>query len=216
MGYWTDGAEERLLIGTADAWLLSLDARTGRPDPQFGVDGRVDLTVGIRDVVRSTNFSARRPLVAGDVVVVGNSIGDSSRTRRMPPGDVQAYDVRTGRKLWTFHTIPREYESGYETWLNGSAEYTGNANVWAGIAYDPQLDYLYMATSTPTNNFYGGERLGDNLLRRERGLRGGEDRRARLAFPSGAPRHLGLRLRRHAGAWATSPSTDARSRRSCR
>ena len=163
MGYWTDGAEERLLIGTADAWLLSLDARTGRPDPQFGVDGKVDLTVGIRDVVRSTNFSARRPLVAGDVVVVGNSIGDMSRTRRMPPGDVQAYDVRTGRKLWTFHTIPREYESGYETWLNGSAEYTGNANVWAGIAYDPELDYLYMATSTPSNNFYGGERLGDNL-----------------------------------------------------
>ena len=163
MGYWTDGAEERLLIGTADAYLLSLDARTGRPDPAFGEDGRVDLTIGIRDVVRSTNFSARRPLVAGDIVVVGNSIGDSSRTRRMPPGDVQAYDVRTGRKLWTFHTIPREYEAGYETWLNGSAEYTGNANVWAGMAYDPELDYVYMATSTPTNNFYGGERPGDNL-----------------------------------------------------
>ena len=163
MGYWTDGAEERLLIGTADAYLLSLDARTGRPDPAFGEDGKVDLTIGIRDVVRSTNFSARRPLVAGDIVVVGNSIGDSSRTRRMPPGDVQAYDVRTGRKLWTFHTIPREYEAGYETWLNGSAEYTGNANVWAGMAYDPELDYVYMATSTPTNNFYGGERPGDNL-----------------------------------------------------
>ena len=163
MGYWTDGTEERLLIGTADAYLLSLDARTGRPDPAFGEDGKVDLTIGIRDVVRSTNFSARRPLVAGDIVVVGNSIGDSSRTRRMPPGDVQAYDVRTGRKLWTFHTIPREFESGYETWLNGSAEYTGNANVWAGMAYDPELDYVYMATSTPTNNFYGGERPGDNL-----------------------------------------------------
>ena len=163
MGYWTDGSAERLLIGTADAYLLSLDARTGRPDPDFGDNGQVDLTIGIRDVVRSTNFSARRPLVAGDVVVVGNSIGDSSRTRRMPPGDVQAYDVRTGRKLWTFHTIPREYEFGYETWLNGSAEYTGNANVWAGMAYDSELDYVYMATSTPTNNFYGGERPGDNL-----------------------------------------------------
>ena len=163
MGYWTDGTAERLLIGTADAYLLSLDARTGRPDPAFGDNGKVDLTIGIRDVVRSTNFSARRPLVAGDIVVVGNSIGDSSRTRRMPPGDVQAYDVRTGRKLWTFHTIPREYEAGYETWLNGSAEYTGNANVWAGMAYDPELDYVYMATSTPTNNFYGGERPGDNL-----------------------------------------------------
>ena len=163
MGYWTDGTAERLLIGTADAYLLSLDARTGRPDPAFGDNGKVDLTIGIRDVARSTNFSARRPLVAGDIVVVGNSIGDSSRTRRMPPGDVQAYDVRTGRKLWTFHTIPREYEAGYETWLNGSAEYTGNANVWAGMAYDPELDYVYMATSTPTNNFYGGERPGDNL-----------------------------------------------------
>lgn len=163
MGYWSDGAEERLLIGTADAYLLSLDARTGEPDPAFGDNGRVDLTTGIRDVVRGTNFSARRPLVAGDIVIVGNSIQDSSRTRQAPPGDVQAYDVRTGRKLWTFHTIPREYEAGYDTWLNGSAEYTGNANVWAGIAYDPDLGYLYMASSTPTNNLYGGERPGDNL-----------------------------------------------------
>ena len=163
MGYWTDGTEERLLVGTHDAYLLSLDARTGQPDADFGANGKVDLTVDIRDVVRGTNFSGRRPLVAGDVVIVGNSIGDVSRTRQMPPGDVQAYDVRTGRKLWTFHTIPREYEAGYDTWLNGSAEYTGNANVWAGIAYDPELDYLYMASSTPTNNLYGGERPGNNL-----------------------------------------------------
>ena len=164
IGYWTDGTVERLLIGTADAYILSLDARTGKPDPAFGEGGKVDLTIGIRDVVRGTNFSARRPLVAGDVVVVGNSIGDTSRTRQMPPGDVQAYDVRTGKKLWTFHTVPKEYEAGYDTWLNGSAEYTGNSNVWAGIAYDPELDYLYMASSTPTNNFYGGERLGNNLF----------------------------------------------------
>lgn len=163
MGYWSDGTAERLFIGTADAYLLSLNARTGKPDPEFGNNGKVDLTIGIRDVVRSTNFSARRPLVAGDIVVIGNSIGDTTRTRRMPPGDVQAYDARTGRKLWTFHTVPKEYESGYDTWLNGSAEYTGNANVWAGIAYDPELDYLYLASSTPTNNLYGGDRLGDNL-----------------------------------------------------
>ena len=163
MGHWSDGTAERLLIGTADAYLLSLNAKTGEPDPAFGTNGKVDLTIGIRDVVRGTNFSARRPLVAGDVVIVGNSIGDVTRTRQMPPGDVQAYDVRTGKKLWTFHTIPKEYEAGYDTWLNGSAEYTGNANVWAGIAWDPELDYLYMASSTPTNNLYGGERPGDNL-----------------------------------------------------
>ena len=164
MGYWTDGTEERLLVGTADAYLLALNAKTGQPAPAFGEHGKVDLTTDIRDAVRSTNFSARRPLVAGDVVVVGSSVADASRTRQAPPGDVQAYDVRTGKKLWTFHTIPREYEAGYDTWLNGSADYTGNANVWAGLAYDPELDYVYMATSAPTNNHYGGERPGDNLF----------------------------------------------------
>ena len=97
------------------------------------------------------------------MVVVGNAIADGFRTKEMPPGDVQAYDVRTGRKLWTFHTIPKEYEAGYETWLNGSAEFTGNANVWNGMAYDPELDYVYLPTSTPTHNEYGGNRPGDNL-----------------------------------------------------
>ena len=162
--HWADGDDERLLIGTADAYLLALDARTGEPVPEFGAGGRVDIAADIADVVRSTNFSARRPLVAGDIVIVGSSIQDSSRAPRSPRGDVQAYDVRTGRKLWTFHTIPREYEAGYDTWLNGSAERAGNANVWAGIAWDPELDYLYMASSTGTNNFYGGDRPGDNLF----------------------------------------------------
>ena len=170
VGYWTDGTVERILIGTHDAYLISIDAATGTPDPDFGNAGRVDLTLGIRNVMRSTNFSAKRPLVAGDVVIVGNSIADAGRgtigdprTRQLPPGDVKAFDVRTGALLWTFHTVPREYEAGYETWLNGSAEHTGNANVWAGMAYDPELDYVYLPTSTPTNDSYGGDRLGDNL-----------------------------------------------------
>ena len=170
VGYWTDGTVERILIGTHDAYLISIDAATGTPDPGFGNAGRVDLTLGIRNVMRSSNFSAKRPLVAGDVVIVGNSIADAgrgtigdARTRQLPPGDVKAFDVRTGALLWTFHTVPREYEAGYETWLNGSAEHTGNANVWAGMAYDPELDYVYLPTSTPTNDSYGGDRLGDNL-----------------------------------------------------
>ena len=163
LSYWTDGTEERLILGTNDARLVSIDARTGEPDPDFGVGGKVDIMVDIRDAVRGTNFAARRSLIAGDVVVVGNAIADGFRTKEMPPGDVQAYDIRTGKKLWTFHTIPREYESGYETWLNGSAEFTGNANVWNGMAYDPELDYVYLPTSTPTHNEYGGNRPGDNL-----------------------------------------------------
>lgn len=163
LAYWTDGTEERLILGTNDARLISIDARTGEPDPLFGEAGKVDIMVGIRDAVRGTNFAARRALIAGDVVVVGNAIADGFRTKEMPPGDVQAYDVRTGKKLWTFHTIPKEYEAGYDTWLNGSAEYSGNANVWNGMAYDPELDYVYLPTSTPTHNEYGGNRHGDNL-----------------------------------------------------
>jgi quinoprotein glucose dehydrogenase len=163
LSYWTDGTAERLILGTNDARLVSIDAKTGEPDPNFGVGGKVDIMVDIRDAVRGTNFAARRALIAGDVVVVGNAIADGFRTKEMPPGDVQAYDARTGKKLWTFHTIPKEYESGYETWLNGSAEFTGNANVWNGMAYDPELDYVYLPTSTPTHNEYGGNRHGDNL-----------------------------------------------------
>ena len=163
LAYWTDGTAERLLVGTTDAYLLSVDARTGQPDPAFGDDGRVDLIVGIRDAVRAVNFSGRRPLIAGDVAVVGNSVADNSRNKEAPPGYVQAFDVRTGELLWTFHTVPKEYEAGYDTWLDGSAEYSGNTNVWAGMAYDPELDYVYLPTSTPNNDYYGGHRLGDNL-----------------------------------------------------
>ena len=163
LAYWTDGTEERLLLGTNDARLVSVDARTGEPDPDFGAGGKVDVMAGVRDAVRGTNFAARRALIAGDVVVVGAAVADGFRTKEMPPGDVPAYDVRTGRKLWTFHTIPKEYEAGYETWLDGSAEYTGNANVWNGMAYDPELGYVYLPTSTATHNEYGGNRPGDNL-----------------------------------------------------
>ena len=164
LGYWTDGTEERLLLGTSDAYLISLDARTGTPDARFGSDGNADLTVGVRGAIRVTNFTARRPFVAGGVVVVGNSISDSIANKEMPPGDVQGFDVRTGERLWTFHTVPRKGEFGYETWEGSSADYSGNTNVWNGMAYDPELDYVYFATTTPTNDYYGGQRLGDNLF----------------------------------------------------
>jgi quinoprotein glucose dehydrogenase len=164
-GYWTDGKVERVLTGTHDGYLLSLDARTGKPDPAFGTDGRVDGNVGIRDVVRSTNLSLRGPFIAGNIAVVGSSISDQFRdAKRHPPGYVNAFDVRTGKHLWTFHTVPKADEFGYDTWLNGSAEYGGGNNVWGGMAFDPELDYLYLATSTPTGDYYGVDRPGDNLF----------------------------------------------------
>ena len=167
VAYWTDGRVERVLTGTHDAYLISLDARTGKPDPAFGDGGRADLTAGIRDAVRSTMLSARHPLVAGDVVVVGSSISDSGsrdRAKMTPPGYVHAFDVRTGKRVWTFHTIPRAGEFGFDTWQKGSAEFHGAANVWGGMAYDPELDYVYLPTSTPSGDYNGSSRPGNNLF----------------------------------------------------
>jgi quinoprotein glucose dehydrogenase len=165
LAYWADGTRERLLFGTSDAYLISIDARTGNVDASFGKNGKVDLIDGMPRAVRATNFSARRPLVAGDVVVIGSAISDPlSVMQQMPPGDVQAYDVRTGKRAWVFHTVPRAGEFGFRTWLNESALSNGSANVWAGMAYDPALGYVYMAGSSPDNNAYGGRRPGDNLF----------------------------------------------------
>jgi quinoprotein glucose dehydrogenase len=164
LAYWTDGSQERLLAGTEDAYLVSIDARTGLPDPRFGDRGKADLTVGIRDAIRAENFTSRRPLVAGNVVIVGSSIQDHVMRKEEPPGYVNAFDVRTGKRIWTFHTVPRAGEVGYDTWQDDAAEYTGSTNVWGGSVYDPELDYIYLATSTPTNNYYGGHRLGNNLF----------------------------------------------------
>src|SRR5262245_20673975 len=96
LAYWTDGRAERLFVGTGDAHLVSVDAKTGKADPTFGNGGRVDLTVGVPDAVRAVNFTARRPIIAGDAVVIGNSIADHVYNRQAPPGLVHAYDVRTG------------------------------------------------------------------------------------------------------------------------
>ena len=163
-GYWTNGTVERLLVGTPDAYLISVDARTGKPDLTFGTRGKADLTVGIRDAIRAVNYTARRPLVAGNVVVVGSSILDHVFQKEEPPGYVHGFDARTGKLLWTFYTIPRPGELGYDTWLDNSAEYSGSTNVWAGGIWDSELDYIYLPTSTPTNNYYGGHRPGDNLF----------------------------------------------------
>ena len=163
MSFWTDGTRERLLVPTSDAYLISIDTRTGKPDPAFGIEGKVDVAEGIAGVERAVNFAARRGVVAGDIVVVGSSISDVP-VKSTPKGDIKAYDVRTGNHLWTFHTVPRKGEFGYDSWLENSAEYSGSANAWAGMAYDPELDYVYVPTSTPTSDYYGGFRPGANLF----------------------------------------------------
>jgi quinoprotein glucose dehydrogenase len=102
--------------------------------------------------------------ICRDTVVVGSLIFDGGTMKEMTPGHVRAYDARTGEMKWIFHTIPQEGEFGVDTWEDDSWKYSGNTNVWAAFAADEDLNYVYAAVSTPTNDMYGGHRLGDNLF----------------------------------------------------
>ena len=169
VAYWTTGTEARIITVTPGFQLVALDARTGIPVRDFGKDGSVDLftqldlTGPIDPVGKIGNSSA--PVVSNNVIVVGPALtqGGTSPNRENVKGDVMAFDARTGKKLWVFHTIPRKGEPGYETWLNGSAEYTGNVGVWGPFSADDELGYVYLATESPTNDGYGGHRPGANL-----------------------------------------------------
>ena len=140
------------------------------------------------------------PMVVGDVVINGSSISDRRVTMEAIPGWVRAWDVRTGKHRWDFRPIPRPGEEGVETWKNDSWSYSGNANVWSMMSADEELGYVYLPTTTPTNDYYGGHRLGRQPVCREPGVRGRQDRQEGLAFSGGASRPVGLRLSRRADA----------------
>lgn len=165
VAYWSDGKRHRVLMPTNDAHLWSIDADTGKPDPKFGEEGRIDLTKGLGRPVDRRRYSViSAPMVVGDVVVVGSSIMDRPRKKQSPPGHVRGFDVRTGKRRWIFHSIPKKGEFGSDTWEDGSGEYSGNTNVWTLMSADPELGYVYLPFGTPTNDYYGGHRLGDNLF----------------------------------------------------
>ena len=165
LAYWTDGTRERLLLGTGDAWLIAVDAATGTLDPAFGTAGRVDLMDGVARATRATTFSnSSAPLVVGDIVIAGASVHDGPTTKEWPRGDVTAFDVRSGRRLWTFRSIPEKGTFGDDTWSGDAAEYTGSTNVWTTMSADAALGLVYLPFGTPTNDFYGGHRPGANLF----------------------------------------------------
>lgn len=165
VAYWSDGGEERIFIGTGDAYLIAINAKTGKPVETFGAGGRVDLAKNIPNALNAKNFAVTSPpLVCRDVVIVGASINDVPFQKTAPRGDVQAFDARTGKPAWTFHTIPQAGEFGNETWENESWKYTGNTNVWTLMSADEELGYVYLPVSTPTNDWYGGHRHGNNLF----------------------------------------------------
>jgi quinoprotein glucose dehydrogenase len=165
VAYWADGDDARILMPTNNAYLWALDAKTGQPVESFGDSGRTDLTLGLGRAVDRKRYSVMSaPVIVKDVVVVGSSISDGPRSLEMPPGHVRGFDVKTGEQKWIFHTIPQGDEFGADTWQGDSWKYTGNANVWTGMSADLELGYVYLPTGTPTNDWYGGHRLGDNLF----------------------------------------------------
>ena len=165
VSYWADGDDQRILFGTGDGYLICLNAETGKPIPTFGRDGRIDLTQGLgRPVDRRLYGVSSPPIICHDVVVMGSKVHDVPLAKEMPPGDVRGFDVRTGQQRWQFRSIPGEGEFGNETWDEGSWKTTGAANVWTLMSADDELGYVYLPFSTPSNDWYGGQRPGDGLF----------------------------------------------------
>ena len=169
VAYWSDGADDRRVFTvTPGFYLVSLDAETGLPKREFGEAGIVDLRRGLRGPMDNVEAgSSSPPLVVGDVIVVGpaGGVGARPNAKTQVKLDVRGFDARTGRLLWTFHTIPERGEFGYDTWLTpGSAEYTGNGGAWGPLSADPELGLVYLPVEGATSDMYGGERHGNNLF----------------------------------------------------
>ncbi len=171
LAFWTDGKSSRILYTTPGYRLIALDAKTGEKIRSFGDSGAVDLKANmdspiLPDLETGEIGYQGAPVIGRDVVIIGAAFreGGSPKSMRNNKGDIRGYDVRTGKKLWTFHTIPRKGEFGYDTWLDGSADKAGNTGVWTQITVDEELGLVYLPIESPTGDYYGGHRPGDNLF----------------------------------------------------
>lgn len=170
LAYWTDGNEERIIYVTPGYRMIALNAKNGHRVSSFGVDGVVDLKLDFDqelrpDLERGEVGLHSTPSIGNGVIVVGAAFreGFTPRTINNTKGFARGFDVRTGKRLWTFNTIPKKGQPGYDTWLKGSAETTGNTGVWTQISIDEEANIAYLPVESPTNDFYGGERPGNNL-----------------------------------------------------
>jgi quinoprotein glucose dehydrogenase len=160
LAYWTDGKERRFFIGYG-SYLHSIDARTGKIDPAFGDNGKIDMRDAFDRPKELVNLSVPTPgVVYKDLIILGSSVPENLPST---PGDIRAYNVRTGKLAWIFHTIPRPGQHGYETWPADTWKHTGGANAWAGITVDHQRGTVFVPTGAVAFDFYGADRHGDNL-----------------------------------------------------
>ena len=166
VAYWSDGSpdgQRRILHGTSDGQLFSIDAKTGKLDPDFGDAGIKSLREDIqRDLSKMPYGPTSAPAVCGDVVIVGFSCGEGPGPAA--PGDIRGFDVRSGRQLWRFHTVPRAGEFGNETWEADSWRGRGGANAWGGLSVDEKRGLVFAGLGSAAFDFYGGDRQGKNLF----------------------------------------------------
>lgn len=159
--YWSGTAGPRLFAGIMN-YLYAIDPETGKRIAAFGEDGRVDLRKGLGRDYRTQSIALTTPgILYKDLIIVGGRVPE---TRPAPPGDIRAYDVRTGKLRWDFHTIPHPGEAGYNTWPKDAWKTAGSANNWTGMALDPKRGIVYVPTGSPVFDFYGGDRIGNDLF----------------------------------------------------
>jgi len=164
VAFWREGNESRIFMNSHDR-LFSVDARTGQLVTSFGQNGYAMLREALKNHENKIEMrQSSPPVIYKNLVIVGSSIPDRLQYKGDPPGAVQAFDVRTGKRVWVFYTIPEPGEFGAETWQNDSWAITGHANVWGAMALDDTRGLLYLPTSTPSSDYYGGRRPGANLF----------------------------------------------------
>lgn len=158
--YWSDGKDARIFAGVMN-YLYALDPATGKPIPSFGENGRIDLRKGLGRDYQAQSIALTSPgIIYKDLIIVG---GREPETHPAPPGTIRAFDVRTGKLRWQFHTIPHPGEPGYDTWPKDAWKTAGAANNWAGMALDARRGILYVPTGSAVFDFYGGDRVGNDL-----------------------------------------------------
>ena len=161
LSYWTDGHEKRILAPVVN-YLYSLDATTGKPIPTFGEDGRIDLRENLRGDPKEQSLYVSSPgSIYKELIIMGDGEPENLPA---PTGDIRAYDVRNGKLRWTFHTIPHPGEFGYDTWPTDAWTYSGAANNWTGMSVDTERGIVYVPTGSAATDWYGGDRIGDNLF----------------------------------------------------
>ena len=159
--YWSDGKESRIIVGVMN-FVYALDAATGKPIPTFGKEGRIDLREDLgRKPSEQVIYLTSPAVIYRDLMIVG---GRESESLPAAYGDIRAYEVRTGKLRWSFHTIPRPGEFGYDTWPKDAWQNTGAVNNWTGMTLDEKTGIIYIPTGSAAFDFYGGDRLGDDLF----------------------------------------------------